>query len=148
MRTIKQGRNDGYCVAACAAMICNTSIKDFLTTIGLPTIVCGNPKDNIKGYCDADMQKYLLKYNKAFDTMHIRRSNIDLRKESVVVKRSYNYKNLDGYLVVVSQRFENTTHTVIWDSKLKCVRDPNPFVPARRKLSDYKIKFWTPVYNV
>ena len=148
MRTIKQGRNDGYCVAACAAILCNTSVKDFIKVIGEPTTVCGNPKLNLTGYRDYDFERYLILHNKSIDFARFRRSAIDLRKNTVIVRYEYSYKKMDAYLVVKSQRHDDVTHAVVWDSKKKCVRDPNPFLPARRKLSDYDIVYWIPIFNI
>ena len=103
-------------MAACAAMLCNTSIQDFIKVIGPAHVVC-DVDDGVLGYADADMQKYLIKYDKVFDTVHIRKSNIDLRKKSVIVKREYYYKERDAYLTVESQRVKGVLHAVVWDCK-------------------------------
>ena len=148
MRTIKQGKTDGHCMAACAAMLCNTSIEDFVKVIGPATRVCGNPKAKILGYRDYDLQHYLLMHDKSFDIVSIPRKSIDLRKKGTTLRRLYHYKSLPGYLTVKSERYKGVLHAVIWDNKAQYVRDPNPLVSDCRKLNEYEIVYWTPVFNI
>ena len=128
MRTVKQGRNDGNCMAACAAMLTNTTIKNFVDEIGEAAAPCGETKYSLLGYNDYDLALYLLAHKRSPDLVHIRRTGIDLRKKTATAKREYIYKGLDAYVTVRSQRYMRSCvkHAVVWDSKAKCVRDPNP----------------------
>lgn len=150
MRTVKQGRKDGNCMAACAAMLTNTTIQNFIDEIGEAHAFCGKPGKSLQGYTDYDLALYLLAHKRSPDITHIRKSGIDLRKNTTTTKREYGYKGLDAYVTVRSQKYTRSCfkHAVVWDSKAKCVRDPNPLLPTRRKLSDYTILFWTPIYNI
>ena len=133
---MKQRRGSFDCVAVVAALVTNTTVKEFKKERGK----C--PK---RGYTDRDIYLYLANRNMSmgasFNTKDIKNVRIN-----TVLKTTLTLKSARAYVVVKSETFKGFYHVIYWDKKQ--VWDPNPNVKDGRPRSDYKILYWKPIYNM
>ena len=135
MNTVKQGEDDGLCVAACIAMITGETLEEVVnrtrTFKGMvltdQCIIALAQKRFTYGYTidvkDVDLSRYRFKVT------------VDLRESPAI-------------LTVNSQRFPGTYHCVVWDNKVKMVRDPNPYLPLVTPITDYEVVEWVPIGKI
>lgn len=152
MKIIKQNSSDKTCLAACAAMIFDTSIEDFKAFIG---------KD--APYTTADFWKYAASKNHGFGigfsgSNLLPKINIstaekeeycfaqgDLTPESVLTFE-FKLKDFPAIVVVKSESEPEMFHAVLWDGTR--IIDPNPMVGLDREINDYTILQWFPIIKM
>jgi len=135
MRTIKQGANTGDCVAAVIAMITAQSIKYVHSYFR---------RNGDCGFTDMEAAKYLLEHGYILGGVGCHGESINIK----TMKADLGILDLSetfGYVIVKSKFYKHSTHAVLYDPRIKMIRDPSPETPARTELSAYKIKEWFPV---
>ena len=129
MRLIKQLPHSDDCLACVAAMLCNTTPKDYKR-------FC--KKNHLNRYYDFALISYIRKYHWTPGIFFKRINSL-----------SINMKGIVCYLSVVSDnkrtRDNGDEHAVLWDGKR--VLDPNPKV-NNRPLRKYKILSIVPLCKV
>ncbi len=128
MKTIKQN-DDVSCVAAVAAMITNTTMKEFEDWI-----------EEKPPYSDIDLHRYVLK--KGYVLGYGAEVSKKLNAESNLYI-NFSIRDNPAYVVVKSERFPGIMHAVYWDGKV--VRDPNPEAADERSIDEFDVIIWSPV---
>lgn len=152
MKIIKQNSTDRTCLAACAAMIFDTSIEDFQAYIGKEP-----------PYTTADFWKYAASKEYGFGigfaaSNLIPKVNIstpekeeycfaqgELTPESVLTFE-FQLKEFPAIVVVKSEGDPDKFHAVLWNGSR--IIDPNPMVGLDREIKDYTIVQWFPIIKM
>jgi len=152
MKIIKQNSSDKTCLAACAAMIFDTSIEDFQAYIGKEP-----------PYTTADFWRYAASKNHGFG-IGFAGSNLipkintstdekeeycfaqgELKPDSVLTFE-FKLNESPAIVVVKSESEPGMFHAVLWDGTR--IIDPNPMVGSDKGIKDYTILQWFPIIKM
>jgi len=122
-KAIKQPAESEICLGAVMAMATHTTIQDVEKIIG--------KKQN---YSDKDFITYLLHWGFYIGSGYTVKSPV---RKNAKLTTSFSLKNNPAYIVVRSQREEDSFHAIYWDGTQ--IYDPNPYNKNGLALSSYDV---------
>lgn len=128
----------GLCMAACVAMVANTSIEDVLANARIL-----KPEDGIRYMPDNEAIKFLAGRMLCYGLRIKPGEKISSAIETFTVTVPL---ECPAILAVASENFPGHDHAVVWDSERRMVLDPLHDDP--QPIERYKVLEWVPVSHI
>lgn len=138
MNHVMQPKN-GLCMAACVAMLTNTSLDDVLTKA---RILKATDLGGMEYLPTNEAIIYLARHMLCYGIVG---GPIEFTKETKIVSFGISLEQ-NALLGVPSPNYEGEQHAVVWDASIQMIRDPLKAEP--QSLLDYKVLEWAPIVEI
>lgn len=131
---------NGYCMAACVAMVTNSSLQQVREACHFRF----NRDHNFYYIPDKELVRFLAnRYYRLGMRADLSQREIKSYYEDIAV---YIPLQVPAILTVESRNFPDVKHAVVWDPELRKIRDPQ--IEEPQELNEYKVFEWDPVTDL